>query len=354
MFHQMLMRVAGWAPDELVSLARDWLARGHLVEVAQAVTYAALANRIPVTPEDADGLRTALSDAGLDTDLLADLDLVELVGMPCFAMAPMHLPKHRTDQVDEMPYTLDLTSDAAQHDAVDAVDRAIMAEAGSEVGGRPPVVGLWRTWRSPAVPTPWPPPRRLYLVQAAADGQEELPNLAARLQRVLAAAGEDTPQVEAFVHVDDLPPYQRTALGCSALLWTARPAPSVRIAEVFDSVDQVGGPGFTTSRPTLDGRERDKVLAYLDAGSHLLMTTALMDDVVEETRHGVVPMSFRTDGQWIWTDATAYYLRHYGLAPDAQLLDHIRARRFEIPRVDTVAQHRALAALQAQTPDDDW
>jgi hypothetical protein len=347
----MLLRVAGWAPDELVSLAREWLARGHLVEVAQAVIYVALANRIPVTPEDADGLRAALSDADLDTDLLADLDLVEQVGMPCFAMTPMH-PGQHTDSDDEMPYTLDLTGDAAQRYAVDAVDRAIMAEAGSGVGDGPPVVGLWRTWRSPVVPTPWPPPRRLYLVQATPDDQEKLPNLAARLQRVLAAAGEDAPQVEVFVHVDDLPPYQRTALGSSALLWSARPAPSVLIADVFDRVDQVGGPGFTAARPILDGRERDDVLAYLEAGSPLLMTTALMDDVVEETRHGVVPMSFRTDGLWIWTDAAAYYLRQYGLAPDAELLDHIRAHRFETPTVDPVTQHRALAALQAQTPDD--
>jgi len=343
----MLLRVAGWAPDELVSLARDWLGRGHQVEVAQTVTYVALANRIPVTPEDAEGLRAALSDAGLDTDVLADLDLVEAVGMPCFAMAPMF-----PGRVAEMPYTLDLTSEAAQHDAVDEFDRAIMTEASSDAGGGPPVVGLWRTWRSPAVPTPWPPPRRLYLVQAAPDGQEELPNLAAGLQRALAGAGEDSPQVEAFVHVDDLPPYQRTALGCSALLWTADPAPAVRIAEAFDRVDQAGGPGFATSRPTLDGRERDYVLAYLEAGSHLLTTTALMDDVVEESRHGVVPMSFRTDGQWIWTDAAAYYLRNYGLAPDPQLLDHIRARRFEMSPVDAVARHRALAALQTQTPDD--
>lgn len=346
----MLLRLAGWAPDQLVSLARDWLAHGQMVEVAQAVTYAALAGRIPITPDDAGGLRAALSDGGHDTDLLADLELVERVGMPCFAMSPMN-PMQGSDRRDEMPYALDLTGDATDLDALEQVDRAILAEVGNVVGpGRP--VGLWRTWRSPATPTPWPPPRRVYLVQAPADSRDELPNLAARLQRELALAGEQAPQVEAFVHIDDLPPYQRAALGCSALLWAARPAPQVRIAYVFDSVDRVGGPGFTSSRPTLDGRERDDVLAYLDAGSQLLRTTALMDDVVDETRHGVVPMSVRTDGQWIWTDAATYYLRQHGLAPDARLLEHIRACRFESPPVDAVAQHRALAALPARTPDE--
>ena len=350
-FHHMLLRVAGWVPDELVSAARDWLARGHLVEVAQAVTFVALAHRIPVTPDDAACLRTALSETGFDIDLLADLDIVELVGMPCFAMTPIY-PGGHADRADEMPYRLDLTSDGTQYGGLDEVDRAAVAAAKDDASGAPAVAGLWRAWRSPALPTPWPAPRRLYLVQAVADDQEALPTLAARLQRVLVQAGEDAPQVEVFTHLGDLPPYQRTALGCSALLWTARATTAIRIAELFDPVDEVGGPGFAASRPTLDDRERDEVLAYLDAGSPLLTTTALMDDVLEEG-HGVVPMSFRTDGQWIWTDATAYYLRYYSLAPDATLLDHIRTRRYEITPVDAVAQHRALAALQAPTSGED-
>ena len=151
----------------------------------------------------------------------------------------------------------------------------------------------------------------------------------------------------------DLPPYQRTALGCSALLWTAQPTPDIQIAELFDPVDEVGGPGFAASRPTLEDSERGAVLAYLDAAGPLLTTTALMDDVMDQRHHGVVPMSFRTDGQWVWTDAIAYYLRHYKLAPDPQLLHHIRTRRYELSPVDAVAQHRALAALQALTSGED-
>jgi hypothetical protein len=36
-FHHMLLRVTGWAPDELVYVARDWLACAHLVEVSVAL-----------------------------------------------------------------------------------------------------------------------------------------------------------------------------------------------------------------------------------------------------------------------------------------------------------------------------
>ena len=95
------------------------------------------------------------------------------------------------------------------------------------------------------------------------------------------------------------------------------------------------------------------MLAYLETATAVLTTTALMDDVVNEQRHGVVPMSMRTDGQWIWSDAVSYYLRQYGLSPDPELLRHIRTRRYDVPAADAVAVHRALAALQAPAPDED-
>jgi hypothetical protein len=173
--------------------------------------------------------------------------------------------------------------------------------------------------------------------------------LTAHLQRALVLAGETVPQVETFTDPDNLGPYQRTALGRSALLWTARPTPPIRVAELFDPVEEVGGPGFAVTRPRLDNREYDDVLAYLEAASPILTTTALMDDVVDDRQHGVVPMNVRTDGQWIWTDATSYYLRHYGLAPDPELLHHIRTSRYEVPLIDAVAVHRAMAALQNGT-----
>jgi hypothetical protein len=353
-FHDVLLRVAGWAPDEMVCAARDWLARGRLVEVAQAVTFVAIVDRIPMTPGDVDLLRTVLSSGGIDTDVLADLELANMPAMPLYAMAPVYPGR---DRAGEVPYSLDLTERPSEERGLDEVERALLAAvgAGAAVGtGRGAVVGgLWRAWRCPAIPTPWPPPRRMYLVQANHSETEPPLTLAARLQRALAQAGEASPQVEVFVDQGTLPPYQRTALGCSALLWTNQPRSPVRIAGLFDPVDGVGGPGFAASRPTLRPPERDEVLAYLDAGSQLLTTTALMDDVVENGLHGVVPMSFRTDGHWIWTEASAYYLRQYGFAPDDALLQHIRSRRYEVKPVDAVAQHRALAALQSHTSGED-
>ncbi|GGM63465.1 hypothetical protein ACFFX1_14135 [Dactylosporangium sucinum] len=348
--HQVLLRAAGWAPDEVVCSARDWLAQGRATEVAQAVVFVALAGRIPITPADLDVLQAVLQDDAANHDLLADLDVAASAAAPWwYTMSPAY-PKRHAETPEDIPHSLDLTTDPTDIDHLGAIDAAaVTTVTGIEMDDL--VDGLWRAWRFPAAPTPWPPPRRLYLVQATDPGS--LPALTATMQRALTLAGETAPQVEAFTDADDLPPYQRTALAHSALLWTTRPTTSVRFAELFDPVDEVGGPGFAADRPTLDSRERREVLEYLEAASAVLTTTTLMDDVVNGRRRGAVPMNIRTDGAWVWTDAVTYYLRNYGLAPDPDLLQHIRTRRYDPPRVDAVAIHRALAALHAHTPGED-
>src|SRR5258706_9965120 len=74
--HHVLLRVAGWAPDEIVCTARDWLSRGRAAEVAQTVVFVALAGRIPIAPVDLDVLKAVLRDDAANLDQLADLDLV--------------------------------------------------------------------------------------------------------------------------------------------------------------------------------------------------------------------------------------------------------------------------------------
>ncbi|MEV7027668.1 hypothetical protein [Kitasatospora sp. NPDC093558] len=100
-----------------------------------------------------------------------------------------------------------------------------------------------------------------------------------------------------------------------------------RLAAVFDAVDPVTGPGFAPDRPRLaEGPARQAVLRYLRGGAAVLLTPMLTDDVVDPERRGVVPLGFRTDGQWIWTDTVTYYLETYGLAPEPDLLAHVRAQ----------------------------
>ncbi|MBL7253235.1 hypothetical protein JKJ07_02815 [Actinoplanes sp. LDG1-01] len=198
--------------------------------------------------------------------------------------------------------------DLAGRDLGDDEDRAAVAAVKAQPGS----VALWRSWRVAE-----PPPQRVYVVETSGPA----------------------PALEAQVYAPGhkLSAETRAARNSGALLWTARPVRPIRIARVFDD-----GGGFTSDHLRL--RDCQPILDYLDGGAPVLGTEGRLPDVVEPGRGEVVPMSYRTDGQWLWTDSVAYYLRVYGLAPETDLLAHIRASG-ERPIVDAVDEHRALAAL---------
>ena len=75
-----------------------------------------------------------------------------------------------------------------------------------------------------------------------------------------------------------------------------------------------------------DAAERDRLLEYLTSCTLVLHTTARTADVLDPAAGQVVPSSFRTDGEWIWTDAVPYYLQQQSLAPHEELAAHIQAR----------------------------
>jgi hypothetical protein len=133
--------------------------------------------------------------------------------------------------------------------------------------------------------------------------------------------------VEIITLGQEPPPYQRAALDGSLLLWATVSAPEFTVARVFDFADPVAGPGFEPGhRVITDEAEKERLLAYLRGGHAVLTTTATMDDILDPAAGAVVPTSFRTDGEWIWTDTVEYYLNQHGLAPDAELSRHIAAQ----------------------------
>lgn len=346
--HLLLLRMAGRLPDELVTLARGWLAGGRFAEVAQAVVFSALSGRLAMSSSDIATLEQVLSEAGEDTTALAELERLDVEVSPPYGLAPVH-PGLLATEGDRIPYSMDLTVPYTGPGGLDTVD--VMATAAVTASGTD-AVALWRVWRFPARHTPWPPTRRIYLVQTATEDSSVLSALAAAVQTALAAAGEVDPQVEVFADAGALPAFQRTALGFAALVWTAMPATPIEMAGLFDEVTPDGVPVFLEEHPLLPADESDRVLGYLDGGVPLLISADYTQDVVEADRGEVVPVAFRTDGQWIWTDGCAYYLTEYGLAPDEGLLAHIRSQGYEPPEVEAVALHRALARLYAGSAGD--
>ncbi|MER7848114.1 hypothetical protein ABTZ03_29700 [Kitasatospora sp. NPDC096077] len=122
-----------------------------------------------------------------------------------------------------------------------------------------------------------------------------------------------------------------------------RAEPEFRLAAVFDLVDPVAGPGFSPDHELVrDPAERDALAGYLNAGAEVLVTPALMDDIFDTSRRATVPMNYRTDGEWIWTDTVAYYLEEYDLAPEPGLLAHLRERTGPCPQPSPQTLQRAV------------
>ncbi|WP_026316453.1 hypothetical protein [Actinokineospora enzanensis] len=126
--------------------------------------------------------------------------------------------------------------------------------------------------------------------------------------------------------------------------WRKRVEPAVRSPRVWDGLGTDGKP---VPRPPVPAAERSLVLAYLEDAPAVLAARSHDKDVYDPEREPAVPLVFRTDGLWVWPGAVPYYLREHDLAPDPELLAHIRARGFVLAEVDETARDRALAVVTA-------
>ncbi|SHE71880.1 hypothetical protein [Streptoalloteichus hindustanus] len=183
--HELLLRLAGRLPDELLWRYRDWLAGGALDVLVRALPRTLLHDRVGLTAHE-HRLLTALSGEGADPAMLA--------AVPVVAEAPAP----------------DCVFGAEPPDGAGQADQTLVVLAAA-LRGRPAVRELrcgWRTGRDGAV-------RRVLLVTATAAHAE----LAAELQRVLRALGEHDPCVEVLpTDLLDLPDYHRAALATSELV----------------------------------------------------------------------------------------------------------------------------------------
>ncbi|MET7468188.1 hypothetical protein ABZS35_05520 [Micromonospora sp. NPDC005599] len=233
-----------------------------------------------------------------------------------------------------VPPLADLTG---REGLMDDTDRVAVTAARQQPGA----VALWRGWRiAPEWAAAVIPPAPVYVLET--DGPQAV--TAAAVMRALAAAGISAPLVEVYRPGDKLPPYSAAARRSGALLWADRDTAPPRIARVFDEVDDDGA-RFAPDHERLSGTDLARAAAYLDAGTPVLATTARGPDVVEPERGRVVPMTYRTDGRWLWPESVTYYLQEYGLAPEPDLLAHIRSRGGLPPVTDPADEHRALALL---------
>lgn len=121
-----------------------------------------------------------------------------------------------------------------------------------------------------------------------------------------------------------------------------KPAP-LRIARLFDSLDASGTP--VVQRPPVPEQDREPLLRYLEQAPMVLAARGHDTDIIDPAHPERVPLTYHTDGTWIWPGAAGYYLRHHNVPPEPDLVGHIRGSLFTIPEVDEETRGEAVQAV---------
>jgi hypothetical protein len=125
-------------------------------------------------------------------------------------------------------------------------------------------------------------------------------------------------------------------------------APRFQMARVFDSL----GPGQTPQldRPPVPDDEVEAIADYLTKAPLVLAARSLDNDLLDPDRPAKVPLTYLTDGTWIWPGGVGYYLRMHGVPPEPELVEHIRRQGFQPPEVDDYTRDVAVATIMGQPP----
>ncbi|GAA5157846.1 TNT domain-containing protein [Amycolatopsis dongchuanensis] len=86
------------------------------------------------------------------------------------------------------------------------------------------------------------------------------------------------------------------------------------------------------------------VLDYLYRAPVVVSRPGWLPDTVNPGGPADVPDAFHTDGLWIWPAAVPHYLRKYGIPPEPELLERIRAAAYRVPYLSS--QVRAVAEAE--------
>lgn len=187
--HELLLRLAGRLPDDLLWRLRDWLADEGRAAVSATLPRALLRNRVGLTDDERDLLIDAVGGWGAPRRLLD-------------AVLPVHAPD----------------APAVEFQPGSGLPDIVALSLVAVVRGHPGVTELRQSWRLDGRRE-----RRIVLVV----GAERSWILTGVLQRLLRAHGEPAPCVEVLPAGLDAPDYHQAAILGSAVLWTAAGRPTV-------------------------------------------------------------------------------------------------------------------------------
>jgi hypothetical protein len=136
----------------------------------------------------------------------------------------------------------------------------------------------------------------------------------------------------------------------------ARAAPTgpIDLRDEERSSDTMNQPPFDGSapggrpevrRPDLPGTERHALVRHVEQAPIVLAARGYDSDVLAPERARNVPMTYHTDGTWIWPSAVGSYLRAHGVPPEPELPAHIRLGGFQIPDVADDVRSAAVSTI---------
>lgn len=127
----------------------------------------------------------------------------------------------------------------------------------------------------------------------------------------------------------------------------------LRVVSVFDRLttgdEDRTSPRIAPDRERLDEATAARVADYMDGCRHLLRTGARSPDLLDpDSDADVVPMSTRSDGVFVWSDASTFYVRHYRVSPGQEFVDHCAAADHRPPVIGDARAAELVAAWMAR------
>lgn len=324
---RLIQNVADALPDDVVRFARQALVAEDLDAALEAIVFASIQFRVPLSTVEYAVLAECMLAVDDDISILdhvsvGDTDrpvLFEFVAFP---------------SADE-----GLDDELAVQPAVDEADLAVRQRLGDDA----PAIGVWRAWRYPVTGSPWPQPTPVYLIEA--EDEAAVLDLAAAFYDEPEAAWAGMPIVEIYATGIELPPLHRAIQFAGELVFASSDTPSFTFADVFDGEPDESGRPQDVVR--VSEEEAARLVDYLLSGTPMLVADAEGQDVLDPSRGQCVPLHLRTDGTWVWSDASAYYLREHLIGPPAQFHAYLQTVPPVAARVDDVTLHQAVAWLQS-------
>lgn len=120
--------------------------------------------------------------------------------------------------------------------------------------------------------------------------------------------------------------------------------PTLRVARLWSDVIE-GAPVLDAELGRVDAvTPADRILTFLGGGTLVVRAAGRSEDWLAPDRPLVVPIGFRTDGSWLWSEELAFYLREHGVVPEPAFVTHMVRHGFAA-RPASDAEVRAAEAL---------